>query len=68
LKIGNLTDGIFVEQILEAPLKARQVVGLDYETFEKLRNPDEFTKISNGGYCIEWDCGADLSADTIAVR
>ena len=68
LKIGNLPDGIFVEQLLEPPLKARQVVGLDYETFEKLRNPDKFMKVCNGGYCIEWECGADLSADTIDVR
>jgi hypothetical protein len=25
-------------------------------------------KVSNGGYFIEWDCGADLSADTIEAR
>ena len=54
LKIGNLPDGIFVEQLLEPPLKARQVVGLDYETFEKLRNPDKFMKVCNGG--LETDC------------
>jgi hypothetical protein len=65
LKIGHIPDGIFVEQLLEPILKARQVVGLDYEAFEELRNPDEFTKVSNGGYFIEWECGADLSADTI---
>ena len=38
------------------------------EAFEELRNPDEFMKIFNGGYFIEWDCGADLSADTIEAR
>ena len=41
---------------------------LNYEAFEKLRNSDEFTKVSNGGYFIEWECGADLSADTIEAR
>jgi len=40
---------------------------LDYEAFEPLKDPSEFTKVSNGGYFIEWDCGADLSADTIEV-
>ena len=38
---------------------------LEYEAFEPLRDPTEFSKISNGGYFVEWDCGADLSADTI---
>jgi len=28
----------------------------------------EFEQIYNGGYFIEWDCGADLSADTIEAR
>jgi Protein of unknown function (DUF2442) len=41
---------------------------LNYEAFEKLRNPDEFLKVLNGGYFIEWECGADLSADTIEAR
>ncbi len=38
---------------------------LVYTVFEALKNPDEFMKVSNGGYFVEWDCGADLSADTI---
>lgn len=38
---------------------------LEYEAFEVLRDPGEFIKVVNGGYYIEWDCGADLSADTI---
>jgi hypothetical protein len=38
------------------------------EAFEDLRRPDEFTKIFNGGYFVEWDCGADLSADTIEAH
>lgn len=41
---------------------------LDYEAFEDLRDPDEFKKVFNGGYFVEWDCGADLSADTIEAR
>ena len=41
---------------------------LNYEAFEKLRDPREFMKVINGGYFIEWECGADLSADTIEAR
>lgn len=41
---------------------------LQYEAFEELRDPAEFMKVSNGGYYVEWDCGADLSADTIEAR
>lgn len=41
---------------------------LEYEAFEVLREHQEFMKVSNGGYFIEWDCGADLSADTIEAR
>jgi Protein of unknown function (DUF2442) len=41
---------------------------LEYEAFEELRDPDEFMKVSNGGYFVEWECGADLSADTIEAR
>lgn len=40
---------------------------LEFEAFLPLRDPEEFNKVSNGGYFIEWDCGADLSADTIEV-
>ena len=38
------------------------------EAFEDLRRPSEFEKVVNGGYFVEWDCGADLSADTIEAR
>lgn len=38
------------------------------EAFEPLRNPEEFKKIYNGKYFIEWECGADLSADTIKAH
>ena len=41
---------------------------LEFEAFEALRDINEFTKVSNGGYFVEWDCGADLSADTIETK
>ena len=41
---------------------------LQYEAFEALRDQTEFVKVVNGGYFVEWDCGADLSADTIKAR
>ena len=41
---------------------------LEYEAFEALRDQNEFMKIFNGGYFVEWDCGADLSADTIEAK
>lgn len=36
---------------------------LEYEAFEELRDHQEFMNVSDGGYFIEWECGADLSAD-----
>jgi Protein of unknown function (DUF2442) len=41
---------------------------LQYEAFASLRDQAEFVKVVNGGYFVEWDCGADLSADTIEAR
>ena len=41
---------------------------LQFEAFEDLRRPDEFAKVFNGGYYVEWACGADLSADTIEAH
>ena len=41
---------------------------LKYEAFEELSDPSEFMKVFNGGYFVEWDCGADLSADTIEAQ
>jgi hypothetical protein len=38
------------------------------EAFEPLNNISEFMKIHNGGYLIKWECGADLSADTIRQK
>jgi len=41
---------------------------LKYEAFHPLQEISEFMKISNGGYFVEWQCGADLSADTIEAK
>lgn len=41
---------------------------LEYEAFNELRDHAEFLKVSNGGYFVEWESGADLSADTIEAR
>jgi len=41
---------------------------LEYEAFAPLKDHSEFQKVFNGGYFVEWDCGADLSADTIEAR
>lgn len=38
------------------------------EAFAPLKNPDEYKKVRNGRYFIEWECGADLSADTIEAH
>lgn len=41
---------------------------MNAEAFEPLKNEEEFKKIHNGKYFIEWECGADLSADTIEAH
>ena len=41
---------------------------LGLEAFIELRNQDAFRKVMNGKYFVEWDCGADLSADTIEAH
>jgi hypothetical protein len=41
---------------------------LHFEAFEPLKDPEEFVRVRNGGYFIEWDCGADLSADSIEAH
>lgn len=38
------------------------------QAFAPLKQRSEFVKVRHGGYFIEWDCGADLSADTIEAR
>ncbi len=41
---------------------------LQYEAFWAFQDEPEFAKVINGGYFVEWSCGADLSADTIEAR
>ncbi len=41
---------------------------LDSESFSPLKDETEFRHVRNGKYFIEWECGADLSADTIFAR
>ena len=41
---------------------------LDDEAFEDLKDIKEFMKIHNGGYYVEWECGADLSSDTLRAK
>ena len=41
---------------------------LNSEAFLPLKDWAEFSRIRNGSYYIAWQCGADLSADTIEAR
>lgn len=41
---------------------------LESPVFSPLKNWAEFSRVRNGGYYIEWQCGADLSADTIEAH
>lgn len=41
---------------------------LQFEAFGALDDKETFARVMNGGYFVEWDCGADLSADTIEAR
>jgi hypothetical protein len=41
---------------------------LDSEVFAPLKDRSEFERVHNGKYFIEWDCGADISVDTIEAR
>lgn len=41
---------------------------LNSEAFIPLKDWNEFMRIHNGKYFVEWDCGADLSFDTIQAR
>lgn len=41
---------------------------LELEAFRPLKESDEFFKVHNGRYFVEWNCGADLSADTIFAK
>lgn len=41
---------------------------LECEAFAGLRNIEIFRRIHNGGYFVEWDNDADLSADTLYLE
>ena len=41
---------------------------LESEAFAELKDKKEFERFHNGGYFIEWECGADLSSDTIEAH
>nr|VFJ75598.1 MAG: Protein of unknown function (DUF2442) [Candidatus Kentron sp. FW] len=41
---------------------------LESPAFRPLAAWDEFSRIRNGGYFVEWRCGVDLSADTVEAR
>ena len=41
---------------------------LVFPVFKPLENAEEFRRFVNGGYFVEWACGADLSADTIEAQ
>lgn len=41
---------------------------LNSPAFAPLKSKEEFVRVRNGKYFIEWDCGADLSADTLESR
>jgi len=41
---------------------------LEYEAFSPLKSRNAFERIVNGKYFIEWECGADLSMDTIKAK
>ena len=38
---------------------------LNYEAFQTLRDIVHFARVNNGRYFVEWECGADLSLDTL---
>ena len=41
---------------------------MDFDAFRPLKDWSEFSEVRNGGYFVEWRCGADLSAETIEAR
>ena len=41
---------------------------LSSQAFQPLKEWAEFSQVRNGGYYVEWRCGADFSADTIEAR
>jgi hypothetical protein len=41
---------------------------MESDAFRALKEPEAFKQVLNGGYFVEWRCGADLSADTIEAH
>ena len=41
---------------------------LNSPVFLPLKDWAAFSQVRNGGYFVEWKCGADLSADTIEAH
>ena len=41
---------------------------LDCEAFAELRNLGMFKRVRNGGFFVEWENEADLSADTLYLQ
>ncbi|MFA4943083.1 MAG: DUF2442 domain-containing protein [Lentisphaeria bacterium] len=41
---------------------------LSSQAFLPLKDWSQFSQVRNGGYYVEWKCGADLSSDTIEAR
>lgn len=41
---------------------------LNSEAFAELRNLSLFKRVRNGGYFVEWENEADLSADTLYLQ
>ena len=72
MRISNVSakDNYLLEIILKDGNKGvfdvKPYLGL--EAFSALKNPVAFSRVINGGYFVEWENGADLSADTIEAR
>ena len=57
IKAENGSEGLFdVKPYLES------------KAFAPLKDRSEFERVRNRRFFIEWDCGADLSADSIEAR
>lgn len=70
-KISNDTIFPISMRIIKAKLVATRLSMANFLRLLVKNNfqlKTEFTKITNRGYFVEWDCGADLSADTIEAR
>jgi uncharacterized protein with HEPN domain len=62
--MSERADSERLKDIQEAIQRIESYVsGMSYEDFL-----DDSKTQDNGGYFVEWACGADLSADTIEAR